>query len=132
VRVWRTILISAIATLWVAASFHCRLEVLPGFDFLSCCQHSESEKSPTHQEKECNDDGCAAVERGFYKQEKPQDAPVMPLLALNAWLSLLPDEGQSCAFDSLVSISSSPPEFPKTWQFFQRTALPPRAPSFAS
>ena len=128
-RAWRIIFAVAIATLWVAASFHCRLEVLTGFEFLSCCQHSESEQSPAHHEKECNDDGCAAVERGFYKPARLEDAPVMPLLALNAWLSPLPDEGQSGAFDSFVSISSSPPEFPKTWQFFQRTALPPRAPS---
>ena len=131
-RAWRTIFAVAIATLWVAASSHCRLEVLTGFEFLSCCQHSEGEKSPAHHEKECNDDGCAAVERGFYKPARLEDAPVMPLLALVAWLSPLPDEGQSSAFDSLVSISSSPPELPKAWQFFQRTALPPRAPSFVS
>jgi hypothetical protein len=54
------------------------------------------------------------------------------LLVLNGWLSPLPDEWQSSAFDSFVSSSSSPPEFPKTWQFFQRTAMPPRAPSFVS
>ena len=116
----------------MAASFHCRLEVLTGFEFLSCCQHSESEQSPAHHEKECNDDGCAAVERGFYKPETPQDAPVMPLLAFVAWLSPLPDDGQSSAFHSLVSISPSPPELPKVWQFSQRAALPPRAPSFVS
>jgi hypothetical protein len=132
VRILRAICVSAIATLWVAASFHCRLEVLTGFAFLSCCQHSESEQSPAHHEKECDDDGCAAVERGFYKSETPQDAPVMPLLALDAWLSPLPDEWQSSAFDFFVSSSSSPPEFSKAWQFFQRTAMPPRAPSFVS
>jgi len=120
------------ATLWVVASFHCRLEVVTGFEFLSCCQHSEGEKSPAHHEKECNDDGCAAVERGFYKQEKSQDAPLIPLLALNAWMSPLLDDGQSSAFDSLTSISSSPPEFPQAWQFLQRAALMPRAPSFVS
>ena len=131
-RAWRTIFAVAIATLWVAASFHCRLEVLTGFEFLSCCQHSESEQSPAHHEKECNDDGCAAVERGFYKQEKSQYAPVMPLLALNAWLSPLLALDPSSASKHLVSISSSPPELPKAWQFSQRTARLPRAPSFVS
>jgi len=116
----------------VAASFHCRLEVLTGFEFLSCCQHPESEQSPAHHEKECNDDGCTAVERGWYKPETPQDAPVIPLLGLVAWLSPLPQHEQALAFDHLVSISSSPPELSKAWQFFQRTALPPRAPSFVS
>ena len=116
----------------MAASFHCRLEVLPGFEFLSCCQHSGSKQSPAHHEKECNDDGCAAVERGFYKPETPQDAPVTPSLALPAWLSPLPELSRDSAFDHLISISSSPPELPKAWQFSQRTALPPRAPSFVS
>lgn len=32
----------------------------------------------------------------------------------------------------LPSISTSPPELPKSWQFNYRTALPPRAPSFVS
>jgi hypothetical protein len=114
------------------ASFHCRLEVLTGFEFLSCCQHSGSEQSPAHHEKECNDDGCAAVERGLYRPETPQDAPVMPLLALATLLSPLPEHAQVSVFDHLVSISSSPPELPKAWQFFQRTALPPRAPSLVS
>jgi len=116
----------------VAASFHCRLEVLTGFEFLSCCQHSEGEKSPAHHEKECNDDGCAAVERGFYKPARLEDAPVMPLLALNAWLSPLPALDPSSASKHLVSISSSPPELPKAWQFSQRTARLPRAPSLVS
>jgi hypothetical protein len=116
----------------VAASFHCRLEVVTGFEFLSCCQHSEGEKSATHHEKECNDDGCAAVERGFCKPQTLQDAPVLPLLALVAWLSPLPQNEPGGAFKSLVSISSAPPELLNTWLFFQRTALPPRAPSFVS
>jgi hypothetical protein len=132
VQSWRAIFVSAIATLWVAASFHCRLEVLTGFEFLSCCQHSESEQSPAHHEKECNDDGCAAVERGFYKPARLENAPLIPLLGLAAWLSPLPQHEQALAFDHLVSISSAPPELPKAWQFSQRTALPPRTPSFVS
>ena len=132
VRAWRTISVSAMVTLWVAAGFHCRLEVLPGFEFLACCQHPESEKSPAHQEKECNNDGCAAVERGFYKLENLQDAPVVPLLALVAGMPPLPELHPSSAFEHLVSISTSPPDLLRAWQFFQRTALPPRAPSFVS
>jgi len=120
------------AILWVAASFHCRLEVLPGFEFLSCCLHPEGEKSPTHHEKECADDGCAAVELGLYRPETPQDASAMPFLTLVTLLSPLPEHVPVRVFDRLISVSSSPPELPKAWQFFQRTALPPRAPSFVS
>ena len=128
----RAILVSAIATLWVAAGFHCRLEVLPGFEFLSCCQHLVHEKSPAHHERECTDDGCAAVEFGSYKPEKLQNAPVVPLLALVTRLSPLPEPDLANAFHHSVGISSSPPELPKVWRFSQRAALPPRAPSFVS
>jgi len=116
----------------VAAGSHCRLEVLPGLEFLSCRQHPEGEKTPAHHEKECGDDGCATIELGFYKQAKPQSTPVKPLLALVVWLVPLPDNCPASASDFLVNASSSPPELARFWQFFQRTALPPRAPSFVS
>ena len=124
--------VSAIATLWVVAGFHCRLEVLPGFEFLSCCQHSECEKSPAHHERECTDDGCAAVELGFYKPEKLQDAPVIPLLAFVVQPPPLPEPEPVNSLDHSVSISSSPPELSQVWRFSQRMALPPRAPSLVS
>jgi hypothetical protein len=132
VRAWRTILATAIATLWVAAGSHCLLETLPGLEFLSCCQHPEAEKTPSHHEKECDGDGCAAVELGFYKLEQPQPAPVRQFFGLVVWLVPLPDNCRPSALDFLVSVSSSPPELPRLWQFAQRTALPPRAPSFVS
>ncbi|MEI7939727.1 MAG: hypothetical protein WCK27_23845 [Verrucomicrobiota bacterium] len=121
-----------IATLWVAAGSHCRLEILPGFEFLSCCQHSDVEKNPTHHEKDCQDDGCAAVELGFYKLAKPQPAPLKPLRMFVAWLVPLPYSCQAGESVCLVPASSSPPDLPRIWQFSQRTALPPRAPSIVS
>jgi hypothetical protein len=132
VRAWRIIFAVAIATLWVAAGSHCRLEILPGFEFLSCCQHSAVEKNPTHHEKDCQDDGCAAVELGFYKLAKPQQAPLKPLLLLVAWLVPLPDIYQDADSACLVRATSSPPDLPRIWQFSQRKALPPRAPSIVS
>jgi hypothetical protein len=121
-----------IATLWVAAGSHCRLEILPGFEFLSCCQHPDDEKSPTHHEKECGDDGCATIELGLYHQSKPQSAPVKAVLAMVVWSMPLSVNCPACNSDSLASASSSLPELARYWQFFQRTALPPRAPSFVS
>jgi hypothetical protein len=132
VRAWRIIFAVAIATLWVAAGSHCRLEILPGFEFLSCCQHSAVEKNPTHHEKDCEHDGCAAIELGFYKQATPQPAPLKPLLLFVAWLMPLPHNGQAGDSACLVPASSSPPDLPRIWQFSQRTALPPRAPSIVS
>jgi hypothetical protein len=116
----------------VVAGFHCRLKVLPGFELLACCLHPGSEQTPAHHEKDCGDDGCAAVELGFYKPEQPQNAPLTPLLALVAILSPLPKPDLVSVLDHPVGVSSSPPELPKVWQFSQRTALSARAPSFVS
>jgi hypothetical protein len=122
------------AILWVVAGFHCRLEVLPGLGFLSCCQHSVSEESPLHHEKDCTDDGCAAVEFGFYKLERSQDTPTMPSQALLACAFASAERDLVSTSDRLLpdNNSSSPPELPKNWLFSQRKALPPRAPSLVS
>jgi hypothetical protein len=116
----------------VVVGFHCRLEVLPGFELLSCCQHPGAEQTPAHHEKDCGDDGCATVELGCYLLEKPQAAPLKPLPPLSAFSSSLPEPDRITALDYPVIVSSSPPELPKVWRFSQRTALPPRAPSFVS
>jgi len=108
------------------------LEALSGLEFLSCCQHAEADRSPAHHEKECDGDGCAAVELGFYKLEHTHPAPLRPFLALVAWLVPLPNSSEARASDLLVIPALSPPELPRFWQFAQRTALPPRAPSFTS
>jgi hypothetical protein len=118
----------------VVAGFHCRLEILPGLEFLSCCQHSEGEKSPLHHEKDCTDDGCASIEFGFYNLETLQVTPAMPALALVDWASALPEREPASSFDHVLlnNSSASLPELPRIWRFSQRTALPPRAPSFVS
>jgi hypothetical protein len=54
------------------------------------------------------------------------------LLALVTWLFPLSDDCLAGVEDSLAAVPSSPPDLTGTWQFFQRTALPPRAPSFVS
>jgi hypothetical protein len=116
----------------VTAGSHCRLEALTGFEFFSCCEHPEDERSATHHEKECTDDGCAAVEQGFCQVARAQPAPVKPMLALVAWLVPLPDDLPADAPDSRITSSATPPELSRIWQFFERTALEPRAPSFVS
>jgi hypothetical protein len=131
-RLWRTILLGAMATLWVAAGMHCRLEVLPGFEFLSCCQHSATDHSPAHHEQDCDGDGCAAIESGFYQLQSPQSAPAKPLLLLVAWVTPRPDLAPASAPRLLPTPAASPPELSRLWQFSQRAALPPRAPSFVS
>jgi hypothetical protein len=132
VRAWRTIFAVGIATLWVAAGVHCRLEILPGFEFLACCEQPKAEKSPAQHEKDCRGDACAAIEQGLYKSAPSQQAPIKPLLASVAWLVPLPDAGRLSAPDFPNQFACAPPELPRLWRFSQRAALPPRAPSFVS
>ncbi len=128
-RLWRAILAIAMATLWVAAGLHCRLELLPGLEFLSCCQHAGVDSGPAHHQKDCAGDGCAAIESGLYKSEQAQDAPLRPRLTLVAWLSPSPETARQIALDFAAPVWAASPELAQIWQFFQRAALPPRAPS---
>jgi hypothetical protein len=131
-RLGRTTLAILLATLWVGVGLHCRLETFPGLEFLSCCDHAAPDKSPAHQDNDCEGDGCAAIESGSYQLQPPQSAPVKPLLALVAWLTPLPDTGQLSSPALPVAVLPSPPEFLRLWQFTHRAALPPRAPTFVS
>jgi hypothetical protein len=121
---WTALLLLA---LWMPVTAHCKLEVLPGLGFLAC---SEGEGSVPHQEAGCEQDGCATVESGDYRVEynPPLTFPPLSLLLplnidLRAAEPLAPDL-------SLGATHLGPPEILKTWQFFCRAALSPRAPSF--
>jgi len=119
--------------LWVPATSHCRIENLPGLEFLSCCQHAGAEQSPAHHDNDCATDGCAAVESGlYYKADQPHAAPEAPLPALIVSLLSLADLGQTTAWIPRPAPSTSPPVLSRTWQFALRAALPVRAPSHSS
>jgi len=128
-RLWRRTLPIIMATLWVGLGSHCLLEVLPGLEFLSCCHHAVEQKSPAHHEKDCGNDGCSTIEAGLYQLAKPQLTPSKPLAPMVAWLIPPPGTDNLFAPRSPALAPSSPPELPRTWQFFRRAALPPRAPS---
>lgn len=120
-----------LALLWLPLTVHCRIEALPGIEFLSCCQHddAEVEKAPAHHDNDCETDSCATVESGFYKIE--DNPTLMPVLALAACI-LETDLLAQLHSDStlpFLPVPSAPPELPRLWQFNHRTALPPRAPS---
>jgi hypothetical protein len=127
----RTCLLLLLA-LWVPATQHCRLEVLPGFEFLSCCRHAQDAQAPAHHDQDCADDGCAAFESGLYQQEDTQVAVVTPLAPL--LLFLAPPANQDPPSLPLVSAAAalSPPELAGTWHFSSRAALPARAPCVLS
>jgi len=118
--------------LWVPATLHCRLEQALSLELISCCQHEDAEKTPAHHETDCADDGCAAVESGFYKQEETEATPGRPLPALVVSLAPHLDCAPKCVRVLVAAVSRFPSELAKCWQFSFRAALPVRAPSFPS
>ena len=114
--------------LWGLAAMHCTLEAVPGFAFLkTCCFVDSAPPSP----KDCDSDGCGAVEDGSYRTEEQTASAPQPLLILALLSSVI--EAPMPELHARFSVASkTPPELPKIWQFSHRTALPPRAPSVAS
>jgi hypothetical protein len=118
-----------LALAWVPLMSHCKLESVPGLEFLACLSDGDSHGE---QSSDCDDTGCCSAEKSLYKTEKshlalpspdflpPSSAPVADLA--NAFL-----------YEASVGIlTAAPPELTKTWHFISRTASPPRAPSIVS
>ncbi len=125
----RTVMTVTLAAFWLLAINHCKLEQIPGLNFISCCEEGDGASFP---DKECETDGCASVESGFYKMEDCQSSrPAPPLIAVTLLLPLL--SAQVPLFStSQVNLDSSPLELLVAWQFSFRAAAPPRAPSLVS
>ena len=125
----KTITVLAMLALWLPATNHCRLESISALAFLVCCDH---EGGAPHQDNDCDTDGCAVVESGFYKTEDAKVDAVAPVLVMAVFL--LPTVEQIALLPPLLAdfFTIASPELPVTWQFSFRAALPPRAPSLAS
>jgi hypothetical protein len=111
--------------LWGLASMHCKLEAVPGLEFLRSCCFADA-ASDGH--KDCESDGCSAVEDGNYRAEEQNVSAPQPVL-LPALLSTT-IEAPLPGFEAHPFVAPTPPpELPRSWQFSFRTALAPRAPS---
>ena len=128
-RNWKSIGMVLFAGFWLAASTHCAWEQLPGLSFFVCNPTSSPSKSSPASH--CADGFCQSVEDGSYlpSQQHPSHltTAVADLFALLNPVELDLPESKNASV--IVEIQ---PELSKTWQFASRTALPPRAPSFAS
>jgi hypothetical protein len=118
-----------VVALWGLAAMHCKLEALAGLDFLeSCCVSDDAAAS---SQKDCDDGVCCAVEEASYRAEEQTASAPQPLLVLALTPSIidapLPELQAHFYFSP-----RPPPELRKVWQFYQRAALPQRAPSGAS
>ena len=106
--------------------FHCRLEFVPGLEFLSCeTSHVPENPADTH----CDDNACRTLEAGHFVRAADQWLPQVPETAVPSSSFTLKTEPSAFVISALLS--TVPPDLPKTWQFSHRAALPPRAPSSA-
>jgi len=117
-----------VLALWGLATVHCDLEKVPGFGFLAWCH---SQEGSTHQDNDCGDDACSVVESGLYKVEEQTPSVPMPPWVVSFVLPRW-EPTPSATVPRSALPNESPPELLRTWQFCYRTALPPRAPSFAA
>ncbi len=146
----KTALVSLLALAWVLLSSHCRIEALPGLGFLSCASEvyaaglapSDGQDHDHKSNNECGDPctekGCCSIESAkFHAPRQHGLAPVAPV----AVLGIVPVDGLGSIDPFELSLpaqvgrgvlASVPPEWPSSWRFILRTALPVRAPSLAS
>src|SRR5438876_5906049 len=114
VKSLKTVITLLLLAFWPLVVIHCRLETIPGLEFLRCA-------SDTPTSSDCDGDGCQTVESATYKVPDHQNVTPQPVFqALE--LSALPEgEIRSCDHDLRWHVSSVPPELPKVWQFSFRT-----------
>ena len=117
----------SVLVLWGLAAMHCRLEAVPGFGFLKSCCFLDSASA---SQEDCKSDACGEVEDGVYRVEERKAVAPQPLLLLALAPLVVATPVPEPQAHLLVD---SPPwtERPNAWQFSQRAALSPRAPSIA-
>ena len=132
VRTIRITMVSLVALTWVLLTSHCKIEAMPGFEFLRCATDVHTPAESESGGDPCKDAGCCSIESAQYHAPRHQEiAPVVVL-------AIVPADNFGVVEKSLpreVSVgilTAAPPELPNSWQFLSRAALPVRAPSLAS
>lgn len=124
----KTVLVVLLAFAWVPLTSHCQLEAMPGFEFLHC----SAEVTTSNGSDPCAEEGCCSVESAQYQSFRQQK------ISSIVFVTILPPDNFGAVEKSLPAevslgiLTAAPPELPRSWQFFLRTALPVRAPSLAS
>jgi len=108
--------------LWAPITTHCYLEKVPGLEFLKC-------DGDTPQ-KDCSEDSCSVIEKASYKIANPHTEVPAPPVSLGFDMAFV-DRVPVQPSQALIPIPG-PEDIPQGWQFSFRTALLPRAPTFAS
>jgi hypothetical protein len=129
VRTIRILMVSLLALSWVLSISHCRIEAVPGWEFLRCAAAAPmSDKGGDP----CDDAGCCLLESAQFHAPRQQEASQVVIVGVQAGPALdLVDESVPVK-DTLGLPTEAPPELSGSWRFQTRAALPPRAPSFHS
>lgn len=124
----KTMFVVLLALLWVPITAHCLLESAGWLPKILCC----SDACPGGNPNQGDEDACKSIESASYKVAG--ERVVLVVQVLPALITDLLESLDSLSVASGISRPSmvAAPEDPVTWQFTHRTALPPRAPSFAS
>ncbi len=128
-RRFRTFVALFLAALWLPATQHCDLEAA-GMLSVHCDQPAGMQG--TCADDHCAGDGCDVVESGGYKVSSKTTKVSPPTLAVFACLFSLTPLSRPTESSTGLSAGADPGrplEWVPTWQFVQRAALSPRAPS---
>lgn len=104
---------------------------MSGFESLRCTMDVHASDTANEGGDSCKDAGRCWIESAQYHAPRPHEiaavrVAIVPVDNFGVGVQSLPKEV------SLGILTAAPPEIPSSWQFIFRTALPPRAPSFAS
>lgn len=125
-------MVSLHALTWVLLTSHCRIEAMPGFEFLRCATDIHAPAKSESGGAPCKDTGCCSIESAQYHAPRQHDiAPVVILAVVPAEIFRAVTQSLPRVV-SLGILTAAPPELSTSWQFLSRTALLPRAPSLAS
>ena len=132
VRSLKNILFVLVAFAWLPMTSHCRLEAVPGFEFLACISENVCHGESKSQQSVPEQSGCCSIEKSHYKSDQLRiTLPTPEMLAIAATPSF--DLASILPAEVCVGIlNTGPPELRSSWQFSFRTALPARAPSLVS
>jgi hypothetical protein len=128
VRLIRTVWVLSVVGLWLGMNFHCRLESVPGLEFMSCeASHVPENPADTH----CDDNACRTIEAGHFTQAIARVSPERPAASAALAGRVAPEPELQPVAGVSAPPATVPPDLPRAWQFLCRAALPPRAPSTA-
>lgn len=131
-RTIRIATVSLLALTWVLLTSHCRIEAMPGFEFLRCATDVHASDTADESGDPCKDAGCCSIESAQYRAPRQHEIAPAVIFAIVPADSFGVVEQWRPKEVSLGMLTAAPPELPSSWQFLYRTALPVRAPSLAS